>query len=142
MLRRVARALLAVALILTITAATAWAGLALWYRLPAPEVWRALGAAMFILLGLSAVIALFGRFRLPAVLAFAVAFAGVLAWWSMITPPDRGDWAPDVARQVTGTLSGDLLTLTNVRDFEWRSNSDYHRALDDAQLRPRNASDR
>ena len=124
-MRLVARVLFAVILVLTITAATAWATLALWFRLPAPEIWRALGAALFVLLGLAVVIAVFGRLRLPAVLAFAVAFGGVLVWWSTIRPPDRGDWAPDVARQVTGTLSDDLLTLTNVRDFEWRSNSDF-----------------
>ena len=30
--------------------------------------------------------------------------------------------APELRQHV---MSGDLLTLTNVRDFEWRSNSDY-----------------
>ena len=89
-MRLVARSLFAAVLVFTITVATAWAGLALWYRLPVPEIGRALGAGLFVLLGFTTLIALFGRLRLPAVLAFAVAFGGVLAWWSTITPPDRG----------------------------------------------------
>lgn len=115
----------AIVLMLAVVVAAAWAALALWYRLPAPDIARGLAAGLFALLGIATAIALFSRRRLHALAVFAIAFAAVLVWWSTIQPPQHVDFAPDVARQVTGTRDGDLLTLTNVRDFEWRSNTDF-----------------
>jgi Domain of unknown function (DUF4105) len=110
---------------LVITPLSAWSALALWFRLPAPEGLRAAAAVLFALLGLATIVALFFRRGLIALVVFAVAFVGLLAWWSTIKPPLDGDWAPDVARQTTGSIEGDVLTLSDVRDFDWRTDSDF-----------------
>jgi hypothetical protein len=124
-LRRVAKIVSGFIVTLPVAIVTAWASLALWYRLPAPELMRGLAGSLFILFGVATVVALFSRWRRPALVCFLAAFGGILVWWNTIAPADNGNWAPDVARQVTGTLDGDMLTLTNVRDFEWRSDSDF-----------------
>jgi len=102
-----------------------WASLAIWYRLPAPIFLRAIVAGLFALVGVITVVALFTGWRTKAVLAFAILLLVVLGWWSTIEPPANAQWAPDVARQVTGIRNGDMLTLTNLRDFDWRSNEDF-----------------
>jgi hypothetical protein len=124
-LHHIARISSAILLALVIALATAWTTLALWYRFPGPEVGRALTAGLATLLGLACAVAMFGRLRFRAIVLFTVAFGGVLIWWHSITPPADADWAPSVARQATGSLDGNILTLTNVRDFEWRSDSDF-----------------
>ena len=139
-LRRAARILVGFLLVFVVLVATVWACLALWYRLPATEPVRALAGALFAVLGLATVVAIFSRFRFHGLVLFVVAFSAVLIWWSTIRPLQVADWAPDVARQVTGTRQGDLLTLTNVRDFEWRSATDFterwtQRTYDLAKLR-------
>ena len=124
-MRRVARVVSDLVLTLLIAIGTAWASVALWYRFPAQESMRGLVGSIFILIGVSAIGALFSRLRRPALVCFIAAFGIILIWWTTIRPDGHANWAPDVARQVTGTLDGDMLTLTNVRDFEWRSDSDF-----------------
>ena len=82
-------------------------------------------AGAFLLIGIWALAACFHNRRARALSIFAAAFAAVLVWWATIQPARDGDWSPDVARQATGVLDGDMLTLTNVRDFEWRSTTDF-----------------
>ena len=128
MVRRAAGlALRIIAAIVVVVPLTAWSALALWFRLPAPEALRGAAAVLFAVLGLATIVALFMRRSrsLIALAVFAVAFGGLLAWWSTITPPLDGDWAPDVARQTTGSIEGDTLTLSDVRDFDWRTDSDF-----------------
>lgn len=102
-----------------------WATLALWYRAPGPESVRALAATAFGLLALATLAAPWFNRRAAALAAFALAFGAVLLWWGTIKPVETANWSPDVARQVTGVVDGDMLTLTNVRDFDWTSKTDF-----------------
>jgi hypothetical protein len=124
LLQRFARNFFRLILAFAIAIVTVWASLALWYRVPAQSTVRGLAGIVFFVIGVTAIVALFGRWRRPALLCFLAAFGAILAWWATITPRAEGDWAPDVARQVTGAIDGNMLTLTNVRDFDWRSDTD------------------
>jgi len=62
---------------------------------------------------------------LPAMAAFALGFAALLAWWYLIPPRNDLPWADDVARLATGTVDGNLVVLDHVRNFDWRSERDY-----------------
>jgi uncharacterized protein DUF4105 len=125
LLRRVGRIVSNLVLALLIAIATAWTSLALWYRFPALESIRGLVAGLFVLVGVATIVALFDRVRWRALVCFIGAFGAVLVWWTTITAEGHADWAPDVSRQVTGSVDGDLLTLTNVRDFEWHGDHDF-----------------
>ena len=124
-LRRVLRTVFTVFLAFAIIGLTIWATLALWYRLPAPEAVRYGVGSITGVLGCAVAIVIFTRWRIRALSGFTAAFAVILIWWGTINPPEHAEWAPDVARQVTGVLEGDVLVLTNVRDFDWRAENDF-----------------
>lgn len=124
-MRRAGFFVLIAVLLLAIALASLWTALAFFYRLPLPETGRIAVAALFALFGLAMLIALFTRQRWRATGVFAVVFAGVLIWWASIAPPRDGDFVPEDARQVTGVIEGDRLTLTNMRNFTWRSKTDF-----------------
>ncbi|MEO6698562.1 MAG: DUF4105 domain-containing protein [Paraperlucidibaca sp.] len=58
------------------------------------------------------------------VVATLIGIACTVLWWQSITPSGDRDWAPDVARTTTGEASASSVTLHNVRNFTWRSETD------------------
>ena len=108
---------------LTVALVAAWGALALWYK--APRGLRAAGAALWPAFG-AACIGAFWCGRLgTGVAVFAAAHALLLMWWRSLRPANDRAWADDVAQTVGGKMEGSVVTLDKVRDFEWRSNSDY-----------------
>ncbi len=120
-LRICGRAVLSLAVLLT----SLWACLALWYQLPGPNAVKVGAGVLWAAFGLAA-IALLWRGRGPrALLSYAVGFALLLGWWGTILPSQNRVWADDVARQVSSRVDGSVVTLDNVRNFDWRSDTDY-----------------
>jgi Domain of unknown function (DUF4105) len=57
--------------------------------------------------------------------AIAGAFAIVLLWWLSLKPSNNEDWQPDVAQTPWGEIQGDLVTIHNVRNCDYRNETDY-----------------
>nr|WP_243445994.1 DUF4105 domain-containing protein [Polymorphobacter fuscus] len=111
--------------LLALVPATLWGTMALWSRLPFAAPARGLVAGLFALLMLAA-IALLWRQRPRVALAIIVpAWAALLGWWSTILPSDNRNWQPDVAQVARTRIDGDVLTVDNVRNFTWRSDTDF-----------------
>ena len=102
-----------------------WGGFALWYQFPGGQLAKGIGIALWGALSLVMLIALWqGRVTL-GVVAFALAFAGLLVWWTRLPASNDHDWADDVAQITHGTVDGSRVTLHNVRNFDWRTQTEY-----------------
>jgi hypothetical protein len=52
-------------------------------------------------------------------------FGLVLVWWLAIPASNDRNWQPDVAVLPYATLDGDLVTVHNIRNFDYRSETDF-----------------
>ncbi len=102
-----------------------WAGFALWYQAPFGDAARGALVAAWAAVALWVVAGERKRVCWRKRLFFCLLAAAILAWWSTIRPSLDRMWAPDVARTVTGKIDGDTVTLSNVRDFDWRTTDDF-----------------
>ncbi|WP_170482474.1 lipoprotein N-acyltransferase Lnb domain-containing protein [Ruegeria arenilitoris] len=122
---RIFRFLLLALLFLIIAYAVLWGTLALWYKLPGSELLVLGFAASFAAFGIGTLVAFFTSMRWRFFAAFVAALIAVNVWWNSLVPPSDGNWDPEVERQVTGIINGDILTLQNVRAFNWRTEGDF-----------------
>jgi hypothetical protein len=108
---------------LLVAGASAWASLAIYYSDLAGEPLRIGLAGAFVLGTLGGF--LFLRDRRLALLGFAALFGLVLLWWSSIEPSGDRDWQTEVAQLPYATRDGDLVTLHEVRNFDYRTEQDF-----------------
>jgi hypothetical protein len=104
-------------------AATAWGCAALWFDGPASRPVAALLAATYALAAFALLLGVKPRRRAYA--AFLALFALLLVWWFSLAPSNQRDWQPDVARLPAADVQGDKVTIRNVRNFDYRSESDF-----------------
>jgi hypothetical protein len=101
---------------------TAWAAGALafdfpsaWLRLPATLVYAAFSIACVII----------SRGNWRALALIGAGFVFVVTWWLQLKPSNKRNWQPDVSQTAWAEIDGDVVTLHNVRNCEYRTETDY-----------------
>jgi Domain of unknown function (DUF4105) len=96
----------------------AWTFGALYYD--GPSKWLAWGMACAVMLA-----AVFVREWWRKLAVIVVWFGIVLAWWLTLKPSNQGDWQVDVALKPWAEINGDEVTVHNVRNCVYRTDTDY-----------------
>ena len=114
-------------LTLLVAASALWGCLALWYQAPGGVWGKGAAAAVWAALCLGAMVALWraGPWRRRAGWAYLIGLALLAGWWQTLAPSNDRIWADDVAKMLRGTVQGSTVTLENVRNFDWRTDTDY-----------------
>lgn len=110
---------------LAIVLSSLWAVLAFWYQAPGKSFGR---YALIIGWGLAALVLLVLLWRgmlWQPLIAYALMFVLLRVWWASLEPSNHRDWSDDLAQTTHGEVAGQQVTLHNVRNFHWRSETDY-----------------
>jgi len=70
----------------------------------------------------------------PRLRAAAFCFAGfciVLTWWLSLRPSNEGDWQADAERTAWIEINGDRVTIHNLRNCDYRTETDYSNCWSD-----------
>ena len=122
--RHLARVALGILLLTPLlVGAFGWASLALWFDGPSSRQLAGLLAAALVstVVGILA----FVRPLRRGLVLLGVLWLLVLGWWLHIPARNDRDWQPDVARLPSATFQGDVVTIHDVRDFDYRSETDF-----------------
>src|SRR5450432_1588847 len=123
MVRRALRLIVTVLLSVIVVAGVAWGALALWFDGPSSRV---LAGTMSAAIGLTSLL-LVARVRpfWKGLLAAILPVVLVALWWASIAPSNSRNWTPDVACVARAVFHDSSVSIQNVRDFKYRSESDY-----------------
>jgi hypothetical protein len=99
-----------------------WAAAALYFDLPFGRL-NAAFAAVYVI----AVMGVLVWVR-PFPRSWGICLAGfllVLGWWLTLKPSNTGNWQPDAAETAWAEINGDIVTIHNVRNCDYRTETDY-----------------
>jgi hypothetical protein len=103
----------------------AWGATALWYQVPGGQLRRMLSIIAWLSFCCGSIGAMWCGHAPLAIAAIAVGLSALLIWWQRIPPSNDRVWADDVAQMSSGNVSGNRVTLRNVRNFDWRTRTEY-----------------
>jgi hypothetical protein len=104
----------------------AWGALALYIDGPGSDTLRTILASVYAVAGLAALGAYCTRrFRWRAAVAYGGMFIVLLSWWTMIESSNDRVWQPEVAVLPYATFDGDLITVHNIRNFDYQTETDF-----------------
>ena len=119
MVTKIATRFLLVAAILGLSG---WAALALYLGPLQATAWAAVVAGVGLVAAIAAVLP---RLRWWPLALFAALFIAFLIRWHGVQPSNDRDWQPDVALLPFATFDGEMVTIHNIRNFDYRSESDF-----------------
>ena len=104
-----------------------WLCGAFWYQQPAGKPGTIILMVLWLTLtlGLLSVYSLHASWRLFSMLGYGLGFLIGLLWYFHIEPRNDREWDPEVARIVDFEQHGNLITIHNVRNFDWHGLTSY-----------------
>ena len=100
-----------------------WATLAIYYSNLPGEYLRLFLAALLPLATIAAFLVLPSRGRTLA--GFFCSFVLIVVWWMTIPASNNRNWQPDVAILPYATMQGNLVTIHNIRNLNYRTETDF-----------------
>jgi len=128
---KVQRAIGISAMWLLLALLTLWAVAALYVdvRIPALRI----PVTLIYVIGISTILfKLKGSGWAPALCLMG--FCSVLAWWLTLKPSNSGNWQPNVERTAWAEIDGDRVTIHNLRNCDYRTETDYTNCWSDRTL--------
>lgn len=114
-----------------------WLCLALWIQLPLGTIFSRVLIVLWCVFALS----LFSIYasghlfsRRTDIVIYCCAFACALLWYFSLDARQDRDWNPEVAQQLSYEKQGDLVTLHQVRSFNWHADGSYDIRWEDRHI--------
>jgi hypothetical protein len=106
-----------------VSATTVWAAGAIYYSpIPGPALRLCLAGIVVVATALTFLLT---RRRGRMLLVYLLVFAAFVGLWLQIPASNERAWQPEVALTPYATMTGHLITIHNLRNFEYRSETDF-----------------
>ena len=122
-MRKVIKIVLVLIIVIIIACMTAWASLAIYYSNLFSDDVRS-GIAIGFAICTAAAFLLFKK-RFWTAIGFLAVFCLIVVWWLSINPSNDRNWQKDVAVLPYATIQDNLVTIHNIRNLNYRTETDF-----------------
>ena len=134
-MKRIATAAAFSVIAVLVVATGVWGVLAIVYSERQQSAFVVTFAAVLGIASLATVIMLASRrWRWRVLAAYLAVLAVVIVWWRGIEPSNERDWQADVAVLPYADIAGDEVLVHNIRNFDYRTETDYTPAYYDKRF--------